>query len=227
METTTSTPPLSPARGRRRGAATRRRVAEAAAGLFVAQGYAGTSMQAIADAAGVHVQTVYLAFGTKAAVLAEAAAVRVAGAEDAATPPPERRWVRALFAEPDPRRQLALFVQEHRQVWGRYARLLAVIRGAALSDPEVAALLAHVEHGRYEAPQHIMPALAAKGALRVGLTPERAADMAYALSAPEVYLQLVDDRGWTPEEYERWLVDLLCARILRSAPGPAGNESNA
>src|SRR3954469_22438617 len=83
-----------------RGAETRRQIAQAAVRLFVHHGYTGTSMQAIADAAGVHVQTIYLAFGSKTAVLAEAAAMLVAGDdEDSATPPGERRWARELFAE--------------------------------------------------------------------------------------------------------------------------------
>src|ERR1051325_8504014 len=140
-------------RPRRRGAETRRHVAEIAARLFVQDGYTGTSMQAIADVAGVHVQTIYLAFGNKPAVLAEDAAVLVAGAEeDAATPPEERRWVRHLFAEPDPRRQLALYAAHITSVAGRFQPLRTVIRGAALSDPELAAFWARIEQGRWDGP---------------------------------------------------------------------------
>src|SRR5882757_5733458 len=103
-------------RGGRRQA-TRRRIAEAASRLFTEDGYAGTTLQAIADAAGVHVQTIYQAFGNKVSVLAEAAAVLVAGPEeDSATPPPRRAWVIELFAEPDPTRQLALYVRNMREV---------------------------------------------------------------------------------------------------------------
>ena len=89
-----------------RGAATRNRVAAAAARLFREQGYAATSMQAIADEAGVHVQTIYLAFGTKAAVLAQAAALLVAGADDPDSHPSERPWAKAIQSEPDPAAKL-------------------------------------------------------------------------------------------------------------------------
>src|SRR5262249_45149622 len=150
--------------GRRQ--ATRRRIAEAAAALFTERGYAATTLQAIADAAGVHVQTIYQAFGTKVAVLAETAAVLVAGPpQGTPTPPPERRWVRELFAEPDPKRQLALYATHMRTVSERYTGLLDLMRVTAAVDPEVGAFLAASERGRYDGPRHITPELLAKGAL--------------------------------------------------------------
>src|ERR1051325_3679865 len=201
-------------RPRRRGAQTRRHVAEVAARLFVQQGYTGTSMQAIADAAGVHVQTIYLAFGNKPAVLAEAAAVLVAGEEeDAATPPEHRGWVRELFAEPDPRRQLALYARHMTAVAGRFQPLRTVIRGAALSDPELAAFWVDVEHGRWEGPGHIAPVLAASGALRAGVSADEAADIIFGLTTADIYESLVQHRGWSPERFERWLTGVLCAAV--------------
>src|SRR3982751_5941089 len=94
----------------RRGADTRRRVEEAAARLFTERGYSATSMQAIADGAGVHVQTIYLAYRTKAAVLAACAARLVAGDEDPATHPSQRQWARTIQAVPDARQKIALYV---------------------------------------------------------------------------------------------------------------------
>ena len=156
-------------------------------------------MQAIADAAGVHVQTIYLAFGNKTAVLAEAAAVLVAGdEEDAATPPEQRRWVRELFAEPDPRRQLALYARHMTAVAARFQPLRTVIRGAALSDPELAAFWVQIEQGRWDGPGHIAPVLAASKALRPDLSAEQAADIIYGLTTADVYESLVQHRGWSP-----------------------------
>jgi len=206
-------------RPRRRGAQTRRQVAEVAARLFVQHGYTGTSMQAIADAAGVHVQTIYLAFGTKTAVLAEAAAVLVAGEEeDAATPPEQRRWVSELFAERDPRRQLALYAHHMTAVAARFQPLRTVIRGAALSDPELAAFWVQVEQGRWAGPGHIAPVLAASKALKPGLSAEQAADIIYGLTTTDVYESLVQHRGWSAQLYERWLSDILCAAVLEDTP---------
>ena len=206
---------------RRRGAETRRHVAEVAARLFVQHGYTGTSMQAIADAAGVHVQTIYLAFGTKTAVLAEAAAVLVAGEEDDAdTPPDQRAWVRELFAEQDPRRQLALYAQHMTAVAARFQPLRTVIRGAALSDPELAAFWVQIEQGRWDGPGHIAPVLADRGALRPGLSADQAADSIFGLTTPDVYESLVQHRGWSPQRYECWLTEVLCTAVIKAtAPG--------
>src|SRR2546421_3165621 len=90
----------------RRGTDTRRRIEEAAARLFTSDGYSGTTMQAIAAEAGVHVQTIYLAYGTKPALLAACAARLVAGEEDPESHPSERRWAREIAADPDQRGKL-------------------------------------------------------------------------------------------------------------------------
>jgi AcrR family transcriptional regulator len=199
--------------GRRR--ATRRRVAEAAARLFTAHGYAETTLQAVADAAGVHVQTIYQAFGNKVAVLAEAAAVLVAGPdEDADLPPPQRGWVIELFAEPDPARQLAHYTHHMRQVSERYMGLLDIMRVTAAADPDVAAFLARAEQGRYAGPEHIAAALAERGALRPGLTARGAADLMYALTTYDVFRSLLHDRGWPPGEAESWISDALTRLLL-------------
>src|SRR6059058_4692631 len=87
----------------RRGADTRRRIEEAAGRLFTLNGYSATTMQSIATEAGVHVQTIYLAYATKAALLAASATRLVAGEEDPETHPGERRWAREVAAEPEPR----------------------------------------------------------------------------------------------------------------------------
>ena len=84
---------------------TRARVAQAAAGLFVRDGYAATSINAVARAAGVSAQTVYNIFGTKAAVLKAAYDIALVGDADP-VPLAERADVRALYADPDPVRFL-------------------------------------------------------------------------------------------------------------------------
>jgi AcrR family transcriptional regulator len=204
---------IRPTGGRRRE--TRRKVAEAAARLFVEQGYAETTLQAVADAAGVHVQTIYQAFGNKISVLAEAAAVLVAGPhEDAKTPPPERAWVAELLAEPDPVRQLALYARDMRAVSERYMGLLDVIRATAAAAPDVSTFLTEAERGRYDGPRHIAAVLAERGALKPGLTAERAADIMYAVTTYDVFRSLVQDRGWSGQEAEAWAAETLAALLL-------------
>jgi len=198
-----------------RRAETRRKIADAAAQLFAANGYVDTTMQAIADAAGVHVQSVYQVFGSKVRVLAEAAAILVAGPdEEAATPPPERGWVREMLAEPDPTRQVALYVRNMREVSERYMRLVDIMRVTAANDPDVGSFLAQAEEGRYAGPAHLMREIAAKDALRPGLTAERAADITYAMTSYDVFRTLVDERGWSGDETEEWLARTLAELLL-------------
>lgn len=205
----------TPTRPTARRRATRRRIAEAGARLFVEHGYTAATMQAIADEAGVHVQTIYQAFGTKVAVLAEAAAILVAGPdEDPDTPPPERAWVKELFAEPDPARQLALYAHHMRGVAERYMRLVDIMRVTTAADPEVGEFLAHAERGRYDGPRHITTLLGEQGALRRGLGAERAADIMYAVSTYDVYRCLIEERGWTGDDTEAFVARTLTSLLL-------------
>jgi AcrR family transcriptional regulator len=208
-----STPSEAPRRGRR-GAETRRRVEEAAARLFAEAGYTATSMQAIATAAGVHVQTIYLAYGTKTAVLAACAARLVAGEEDPDTHPSERRWAREIQAAPDPRDKIRLYVRHIADVAGRITPLVDVLRATAPSEPEAAAFLAHMEAGRREGPLQLLGPLAAAGAARPGLSADDVADITFALASADTLRALVTVRGWDRERAEAWLTDALCRELL-------------
>jgi len=197
----------------RRGMETRRKVEEAAAELFVQRGYHGTSMQDIAAAAGVHVQTIYLAYGTKAELLRAAASWKVSEGEDPAIPPPERRWVRELIAEDDPRQKFRLYVRHIRHVTEQWAPMRDVMRAAA-GEPEVAEKLAAMEYGRYQGPENLWPAIEQKGQLREGLTAGDAAVLTYAIASPDTFRQLLE-RGWSWNRAEAAITDTLIRTLLR------------
>src|SRR5581483_5671339 len=147
--------PMSRSEGkdrRRRAADTRARVEHAAARLFTRDGYSATTMQAIATEAGVHVQTIYLAYGTKPALLAACATRLVAGEEDPDTPPADRRWAREVAAKRDPHAKLVRYVKQIADVGPRITPLIDVLRATAPGEPEVAAFLAQMEQGRREGP---------------------------------------------------------------------------
>ena len=199
---------------RRRGADTRRRVEEAAARLFTSRGYTATSVQAIAEAAGVHVQTIYLAYGTKAAVLAASAARLVAGEEDPETHPGERRWAREIEAAADPRRKIELYVRHIVDVAARTTPLVDVLRATAPAEPEAAAFLVHMEEGRREGPLQLLGPLAETGAARPGLTAADIADIAFALASQDMLRALVTMRGWERDRAAAWLSATLCRELL-------------
>jgi len=213
----------------RKAAATRRRILAAAEELFVRDGYAATAITEIAARADVAVQTVYAVFGTKRAVLTELIDARIMGD---ASPLPDTpaageplnhdradplrglpEW-QAMENEPDPRRQLARFAAIATGIDARIAALDEVESAAAGADPDLAEIYRRRQQRRYHVQQRLARTLAARGALRPGLSPERATDILWALSNPRTYRALAIQRGWTDEEYQHWLADLLASALL-------------
>jgi AcrR family transcriptional regulator len=200
-------------RRREQAAATRRQVLEAAQRLFERQGYASTTMAAIASEAGVALKTVYVAFETKSGLLRALWHLRLRGDEDAA-PVAERRWYQELLEEPDPERQLRLVARNSRIVKERAGVLLGVIRSAAPTDPDIAELWARIQTDFYDNQRAIVKTLHARKALRRGLGVARAADVLWTLNHPDLWLLLVGERGWTPAEWERWFADTARSQLL-------------
>lgn len=175
-------------------------------------------MQAIADAAGVHVQTIYLAYRTKAAVLAASAARLVAGDEDPATHPSERRWAQEIQAAPDPHRKLELYVEHILNVSERTTGLIDMLRATAPADPDVAAFLEEIERGRREGPLQLLGPLAGQPSLRPGLTADDVADIVFALVSPDTVRALTIRCGWERARVARWLTSLLTRELIGDGP---------
>lgn len=195
------------ATGRRRAAAvTRHAILEAADRLFATRGYGATSMASIARRAGVALDTVYASVGRKPALMRLLVERAISGT-DAPVPAEARDYVRAIEAEPDPRRKLALYAGAVRRIHERLAPLVRAVHAAAPAHPEVGRLWREVSERRARNMRKFAAHLAATGALRPALTVDVAADVLWATNAPELYLMLVGDRGWGPEQFERWLAD--------------------
>jgi len=172
-------------------------------------------MAAIAAEAGVALKTVYIAFETKSGVLRALWHMLLRGDEDN-VPVQDRRWYRDVIEEPDPERQLRLNARNSRAVKQRAGALLGVIRSAAPADPDIRALWSRVQTDFYENQRAIVQSLDRKDALRPGLTITRATDILWTLNHPDLWQLLVRDRGWTPDDYERWFCDTACAQLLRA-----------
>lgn len=206
--------------GRRQGArATRRRIREAAERLFVERGYVATTIEAIAAQAGVAVQTVYFVFGNKRALLSEVLDVAVVG-DDAPVPLAERPWLQEVRAERDPVQALGLAAHHGGRLLARMAALYEVLRGAAATDPEIAALLRQSKEERLATQTAWVRLLAERGSLVPGLDAARAGDIVFALFSHELYQLLVVDRGWSPDDWERWLTATLAAQLLGRPADP-------
>ena len=194
--------------------ATRRRIIDRAAKLFIEQGYAATTLDQISTAAGVAVQTVYFHFRNKATVLKEVVDVAAVG-DDEPVPVMDRPWVRRVRKELDGRRALAIYLRNARAIFERIAPIMKTVRDAAGSDPEMAAQWQTNRKQTYTAQRTIVQWLADKHALRPELTVDRATDIVSCLVSIEVYQLFTAERGWTPAQWERWVKDTLTATILR------------
>jgi AcrR family transcriptional regulator len=202
-------------RRQEQAAATRRSILDAAQRLFVSQGYPATTMEAIAAEAGVALKTVYLAFATKSGLLRALWDLLLKGDEDEAAVD-QRQWYLEVVNEPDPERQLRLNARNARAVKQRIAPLLEVIRDAAPVEPDTGALWNLIQSDFYANQRAIVESLDAKRALKSGLDVTRATDILWTLNHPDVWLLLVGQRGWTPEEFEAWFADTTCAQLLEA-----------
>lgn len=189
----------------------RRKIRTAASELFIRNGFAATTMTAVAAAASVSERTVYLAFPTKAALLNECIRVAVRGGEEE-TPMLARAGWRAAMEAP-PHRMLALVAEASAQLMKRAARLLAVGESAAQDDPGLAEFRERGHAATRADALEIASVLKRAGVLRNGISVGRAADLMYALAASEsIYLRLIE-RGWSNNAYARMLERTLAGAL--------------
>jgi AcrR family transcriptional regulator len=196
-----------------RARATRARILNAANELFATGGYATTSIEAIAGAAGVGVQTVYYTFGTKRAILTAALDQAIAG-DDEPVSTLDRPWAVAALATADPREQLRRQVDGACAIYARAAALLDVVRSAAATDPDLAQVWRTNIEQRRAVQRVFAEALARKIPLRNGMSVEEAADIALAVLSPETYRLLVNDCGWPEDRWRAWATDALVRQLI-------------
>ena len=192
---------------------TRRAIIDAATRLFVESGYGATSMDAIAEAAGVSRATVFTAVGGKAALLKTAYDVALVG-DDEPVALAQRADSRAIRAEPDPRRYLQRYAALVAELGGRVAPIYEAIRGAASADPDVRPVWDKIQHERRIGAAHVVADTASKGPLRDGIDDEGAADIVWVLIDPGLYQLLVNRRGWSRGRFAGWLASSLIHELL-------------
>jgi AcrR family transcriptional regulator len=191
----------------------RKAILDAARAMFCERGYAGTSMQAIAQVAGIALDTVYASVGKKPALFALLVESAISGA-DVAIPAQERAYVRAIKAEPDARRKLTIYAEALRTIQERLAPLFRVLQGAATTDAGLAELWNGIAERRAKNMKLLAKDLAETGRLRRDLSIDMVADVLWTMNSPEYYLLLVEGRGWQPLKFEEWLKDAWCRLLL-------------
>jgi AcrR family transcriptional regulator len=200
-------------RRRQQAAATREQILTAAQKLFERDGYAATSMAAVALQAGVSLKTVYVVFETKSGLLRALWHRLLRGDRDDA-PVGEQPWFRRVIDEPDPRAQLRLNARNSREVKQRAGAIMEVIQGAAPGDAEIGELWRRIQTEFHANQRAVVASIQEKEALRPDMDLNTATDVLWTLNHPSVYQLLVGERGWSPERYEQWLIAMLDSQLI-------------
>ena len=201
--------------------ATKRAIVDAAARLFIERGYGPTTVDAIAETAGVSRKTVFTSVGGKAEALKLAIDWAIVG-DDEPVPLRQRPHVQAGPVEPDARRTLTAYAADVVQIHSRIAPLVAVVEEASGSEPALRALSEQGKEQRLDGMKVLAQVLVDRGALKPGLTVSEAADILTLFNDPAVYHRLVAERHWSEERYQEWMADALITLLI-----PAGYRSSS
>lgn len=188
----------------RQAARTREAITRAARRLFDQDGFAATTVAAIATEAGVSQQTVYAAFGSKAALVRTILGKMEESADAAA-------WRERIAAQEDPARILTAFAQWTRAFFEASSPSFSIAQEAL---PELAELTAEGNEQRRRALESLVGRIVEAGGLREGLPMQEAVDRAWLLTGIHPYLDATQACGWTPAAYADWLAESLVQQLL-------------
>jgi AcrR family transcriptional regulator len=212
--------------GRRaRAAETRRQVVEAANRLFVANGFSGTTIAAVARAAGVSAPTLYAAFSSKAELLRSAIDLALAGDDEpvAVADRPLAQWVHEADTAVELLSRYAVMMGNLAE---RAAPIYMVLVAAADVEPGLADLLADFEKQRLRASTRIAEGVRDRGGLPDARSLTDARDTVWVCNAPEVYVWLTTKRRWSNKRYVSWARNTLIKLVIEP-PASDGSDSTA
>jgi len=186
-------------------AQTEQRILAAATELFLADGYVATTLEAVAKRAQVGARTVYLRFGTKAALFKRVVDVAVVGD----TEPVDvlgRDWMQAALTAPTAAERIAASAAAARQIMERTGALFAVAQQAAAVEPLIAAQWQLGREQTRYAHAVFWTRMAEDGLLDPVLDLDWLIDTSTILAAAETYLLIRRLTSWDLDTYQDWLV---------------------
>jgi AcrR family transcriptional regulator len=176
-------------------------------------------MDAIARAAGVAVQTVYLVFHTKPELLIETLMVQAWGPDPRA--PAARSWIQEAAEAPDGARRLAIAVDAGVEIYRRAAPLFPAVISASSVEPDVRTAWQRIAEERHASMSQLVGRMHDRGELREGLPAAHATDIVDGLHRHDLYLAFIRERGWSVETFKAWLYATLCHQLLPAAVATA------
>jgi AcrR family transcriptional regulator len=198
-------------RRQEQAARTRQAILETARRRLLQDGYAATTVARIADEVGASAETVYKAFGGKSGIVRALWEQGLAGSGP--IPAPQRSDALSSTAA-DPVRVLRGWAQLTTELAPQGAPVMLLVRAAAASDPDMAALYAEAEAQRRTRMRHNARRLRQRGWLRPGITLSQATDILWTYSSAELYELLVVKSGWSASRYGQFIGDALIAALL-------------
>ncbi|MGN7147575.1 TetR/AcrR family transcriptional regulator [Arthrobacter sp. SAFR-179] len=200
-------------RRKEQAAATRDSVLGAARELFVGEGYRSTTVAGIARRAGVAVDTIYATIGRKPDLLREVVETAISGTGQAV--PAERRdYVIRMREAKTAAEKIRIYAVALAGIQPRLAPVYVALRDAAGTDPDCAALWKEISERRAANMLKFVEELAATGELRSDRPAAELADAVWSMNGPEYWVLLVDQRGWSPDQFAAWLDDAWCRLML-------------
>jgi AcrR family transcriptional regulator len=196
---------------------TRQAILQAASELFGAQGFAATTISAIAAEADVAAETVYSRFGNKLTLISEILETAIVG-NAPRVDVLELPEIAAIRTITDQRTQLARLAHLSRGILERTALAHRILRNSGTADPALAEFVAADRQRRHRHQTAYIAMLLDNGPLRDGMSAADAAAIYGALANPDTYAELTSHRGWSPDHYESWLSDTLTLLMLPPPP---------
>lgn len=193
---------------------TRRAILDAARRLIVEQGYTALRMERIAADAGVALDTVYAAVGKKAALVRLLIETAISGT-DAEVPPDERDYVRRIQASRSADEKLHTYARALALIQPRLAPLVAALQTAGGEHPELAELWREISQRRHRNMLRFADDLLATNELRSDSTREAIADALWTIGAPQLFLLLTAERGWSSQQYSEWIATAWRRMLLK------------
>lgn len=195
-------------------AETRQRIVDAGRELILQRGYRATTIAAVAERAEVNVDTIYQLVGRKPVLLRELIEQAISG-QDHAIIAEERSAIMAIRAEEDPALKLEMYARAIRETHSRLAPLFVALRDAAATEPEAMTVWRTISDRRSTNMGKFIREIDEAAGLRSEISIDDAADSLWVTNSPEVFLMLTEERGWSPDHYERWLSATWKRLLLR------------
>lgn len=188
-------------------ASTRQQILASAIKLFQAEGFDRVTIAALAEAANVSMPTIYAIFKSKSGVLQ-------ALIDESLHPEERNLLVEGATLDPSPMKRLEITATLSRRIYDAERELMDILRGASVLAPEFRELEQEREERRFERQRESVSRLMKEKALAKGVTLQQARDILWVLTSRDTYRMFVILRGWTSDEYEKWLAQALIQSLL-------------